>query len=168
MCVNQVHRDINADAEHVDPEVNRRYVLATGQWKAGQLDDAGFLGETRTAFEYWIPRWGAWKHFRYLVEEQLGLGVDQVVYANLAKCQLSTDRSTTKVVRRCQGEFPMCELVEAVRPRAVLCARADAYEGGPTVRKWCSPDVFTFGFRTGERNDELRGVWVPGWPRGFT
>jgi hypothetical protein len=161
LCINQVHRDINAETEQISPDVNQRYVEATSNWRAGRLSDADFLGETRRAYEYWIPRWAAWKHFRYLVEQQLGLRVDEVVYANLAKCQLSTGRATTGVVRSCQTEFPICELVMAIRPRVVLCARADAYEGGPTVREWCTPNVFTFNFRTGERDGEPRSVWGP-------
>ncbi|MGH2796502.1 MAG: tyrosine-type recombinase/integrase [Thermoleophilaceae bacterium] len=160
LCVNQVHRDDNAESEQVDLGVNLRYVDATARWKAGDLDDGTFLEETRRAYEYWIPRWDAWKHFRQLVQEQLGLGVDEIAYTNLAKCQLPIDRDTTPVVQLCQQEFPMGALVTAIRPLAVLCARADAYEGGPIVREWCSTEVFTFNFRTGQNKaGELRSVW---------
>lgn len=111
LCVAQVHRDDNAASERVDPQVNIAYVAAVRNWKLGQVDDAAFLEATRAAYEHWIPGWIRWRqHFGYLVQEVLGLSIDQIAYANLAKCQLPITSNTYKVVALCQREFPMCDL----------------------------------------------------------
>lgn len=163
LCVAQVHRDINAESEHVDPDVNVRYVASTAAWKARALSDVEFLEETRLAYEHWIPAWGRWKrHFRYLVEELVGLGIDRIAWANLAKCQAPTNSSPEGVIETCRKGFPIRDLVDAIRPRVVLCARLRGAEGEPTVAEWGTRPVYRFHYRWGTNlAGESLQVWGP-------
>jgi hypothetical protein len=163
LCVAQVHREGHAKAEKLDDQISLKLVDVVSRWKQGQVDDVTFLLEARSAYRYWIPLWTRWKqHFKYLVEDLLGLTVDEIAYANLAKCMVPIETSPDEVVRFCQGDFPVCDLVEAVKPRAVLCCRVDAYEGGPTIKTWCTDEVYTWDGRHGtNRAGDKLNVWGP-------
>ncbi|MCW3047291.1 MAG: hypothetical protein JWO74_1575 [Solirubrobacterales bacterium] len=104
---------------------------------------------------------GRWRRvFRPLIEDLLGMGLGEIAWANLAKCRVSIDRgdgqraAEARVTRLCQSEFvPMRELVEAIRPAAVVCSVLAAGEGGTIVSSWSGPTwrplVFTFHGLTG-------------------
>jgi hypothetical protein len=163
LLVGQVHRDINSSLERADPKVNQRYVAATTRWRSRESIDAEFLAETRRAYEYWFGVWvsPAWRTFRSILEA-FGRSVEETAYANLAKCQLSTDHSPRKLIRLCQGEYPIGELITMLRPAAAFCAHLDASDQPLVNPRSRTVPVYAFNYRSGvNARGERKAEWIP-------
>lgn len=96
---------------------------------------------------------------------KLQLGVEDIAWTNLAKCRVSREASPDDVVRFCQAEYPIREVIGAIRPATVLTCVKNAYEGGPIVETWRSasarPLVFTWDSRRGtDREGRRLQVWT--------
>ncbi len=152
LCVGAVHREAPLAMEATDPIIartNRELVAGARTWlRAGRSpqSDAAYLERLRSAYEEALPRWPRWRrHFRTLVEDYLSMSSTQIAWTNLAKCRVSIDRgaaeraSQATLTRLCQRQFPARELVEAIRPAAVLVAVLGARPGGDLVETWHSP-----------------------------
>jgi hypothetical protein len=94
------------------------------------------------------------------VEGYLGLSVTEIAWTNLAKCRVPIHaddgaRSAQEhLTRLCQADFaPVGDLVDHIRPVAVLIAVLKAGSGGPIVSSWESPSasplVFTWQGQSG-------------------
>jgi hypothetical protein len=130
--------------------------------------DSAYLESVRSVFEWWLPTWTRWKPFGRVIG-LLGDTVRDIAWTNFAKCRVPEQRSKTyrnpsKVVNYCQGDYPISEVVEAIRPVAVLTCVKNAYEGGGIVRAWrtanAAPVVFTWhGLHGTDRVGRRIGVW---------
>lgn len=128
-----------------------------------EASDAAYLGTVREVFESWIPSWShLWKPFyKRLVEDKLHLDVRQLAWTNLAKCRASDGM---KVMPLCQAEYPITDVIEAIRPTTVLIGVKHAYAGGDIVQTWRSasanPRVWTWDGRQGkDPQDRPFDVW---------
>jgi hypothetical protein len=146
LCVAHAHREPTAETERGDPTIrdtNDRLIEATRSWTGPGLRsvtrDQQYLGAVRSAYEEALPAWNVWKGFARLVEHELGLDVTRVAYANLAKCRVPIERSPDPLVRLCQRQFPVAQLVAAIQPAVVLTCVLPARRGGPFV--WDSADA---------------------------
>lgn len=122
--------------------------------------DARYLERLRSAYEHALPRWPRWqRRFRTLIEDHLGMSPREIAWTNLAKCPVSIDRGSRvraaerELTRLCQRAFPTAQLVEAIRPAAVLVAVLAGREGGDIVATWrspsCSPLVWSWQGQSG-------------------
>ena len=172
LCVGHVHRErVWAEADDVHTDATDALVSSVRGWlRRGRStsSDRKFLLSAQDEYEKWLPSWDRWNaHFRDFVS---GLGLDktQIAWANLAKCRVAIDQRSAvdRVIRLCQGEFPAADLVDAIRPVAVLVCVLHAGEAGPIVKSWktenASPLVFTWdGRRQTNERGEKRDVWRP-------
>jgi hypothetical protein len=166
LCVGAVDREATLRtprADDVQQRTDRQLVASAREWRdAGRspATDAKYLEDLRRAHEDALPMWSRWKrHFRPLIEDCLGMDRTQIAWTNLAKCRVSLDRGPKqraaegKLTRLCQRAFPMNELVEAIRPVAVLVAVLRAGPDGDIVTRWsspsCSPLVFSWQGQSG-------------------
>jgi hypothetical protein len=162
LCVGHVHATDWEQTARVPLEKSLRRWLSSGR---SQSSDTAYLESVREVFEWWLPTWRRWSHFRALVDK-LQLDVQDIAWTNLAKCRVSREANPDGVVRVCQSAFPIREVVEALRPEAVLSCVKNAYEGGPIVTTWRSanlprPLVFTWDGRRGtDRDGRLLRVWT--------
>jgi hypothetical protein len=122
------------------------------------------LAAVRSAYEEALPAWNVWKGFARLVERELSLDVTQIAYANLAKCRVPIERSPDPLVRLCQRQFPVAQLVDAIQPAVVLTCVLTARRGGPFI--WDSEDARPFVLAWHGRNGTDAGgrpmaTWVP-------
>lgn len=172
LCVGHVHRErTGAELTDVDAMVERALVGTTQRWRSqgrSARNDASYLAGVRDAFEEWIPIWLRWsKGFKRVVEGELGMDLTQIAWTNLAKCRYPRPGSPPdKLLVYCQGTFPMREVVDAIRPRAVLCCVLQAHEGGSIVKTWNSdhaqPLVFTWhGLHSTDHRGRKLAEWAP-------
>ena len=168
LLVGHVHRE---PEPHMSlPGDPARFVAAHFRWiEHGRSDeaDAAFLAEVRRYYGEAVAGWNPWRQFfRRIVEDELGMSLDQVAYANLAKCRQDPNRGTAEnLVSYCQGQFPAAQLVDAVRPAGVfVCViAADPRRG---VVSWRSPswDPVVYAFEGRNGRDSLkrrRDEWLP-------
>jgi len=184
LCVGAVHREGNpanrddgSVAERTDAELvaGAREWLTTGR---SPTSDAGYLESLRSSYQQALPTWSRWqRHYRTLVEDYLGLDIGQIAWANLAKCRVAIDRGSAqrsaegKLTRLCQRQFPAADLIEVLRPAAVLVAVLRARPGGGIVTSWgsesCAPLVFAWQGQSGhDRHNTAPGArrlaeWAP-------
>jgi hypothetical protein len=129
--------------------------------------DARFMEDNRELYERALPTWDRWRNiFRTFVETHLGIDRQAIAYGNLAKCRAVDGANTEELSRVCQSAFPVHELLEAIRPAAVIVAGLNARPGGGVVRRWRSTDVdpivWTFQGRNGKGCDGRRfSEWGP-------
>lgn len=147
LCVGAVHRESsvkNEDASEIIANINRRLISSARTWLAygrSKNSDAAYLEEVRDAYEKGLPAWPRYqRHFRRLVQDHLGLSVPEIAWTNLAKCRVPIDRGAAqrqaeqRLTRLCQAEFaPLRNLVDAIRPTAVLVAVLHAGRNGDIV-----------------------------------
>lgn len=114
--------------------------------------DARYLERLRSAYEHALPRWPRWqRRFRTLIEDHLGMSPREIAWRNLAKCRVSIDRGSRvraaerELTRLCQRAFPTAQLVEAIRPAAVLVAVLAGRDGGDIVATWALALVLATG-----------------------
>jgi hypothetical protein len=126
--------------------------------------NAAFLQAVREHYETEFPSWDVWTPFRRLVEK-VNLNVCQVDFANLAKCRQRTGPSPDPLIRFCQRDFPMTDVVEAIRPRAVLVASSMvALE--ETLESSGAPLTATRTYgRSAPQRSERRCRWRREWER---
>lgn len=152
LCVGAVHREATAELVAGDPviaDTNRELVDVSRRWLGrgrSAENDHQYLDGLRSAYVRALPSWSRWKrHFRPLVEDYLEMDRTQIAYANLAKCRVSIDRGARQraaeavLTRLCQRAYPMADLLDAIRPVAVLVAVLQARPGGDIVTTWSSP-----------------------------
>lgn len=172
LCVGHVHREragLNeADVTHT--EATAGLVEGARSWLSSGRSaraDKKYLDSVRNEYEGWLPTWPRWHQHRDVL---LGLGMDltQIAWTNLAKCRVSINDkpAVDRVTTLCQAEFPMAELIEAIRPAAVLVAVLHAGEAGGIVKTWKSPHgnplVFSWhGYHGTNERGEKQGVWRP-------
>lgn len=185
LCVGAVHREPSLESEAGDPigaRTNAELIQFARRWlHVGRSpeSDRAYLDSLRNTYEEALPSWSRWKrHFRTLVEDHLGLTVKEIAWTNLAKCRVpihSGDRARRAeqhLTRLCQAEFaPVSDLVERIRPVAVLVAVLKAGSGGPIVSSWESPNasplVFTWQGQSGhdrhntDRQARKLSEWAP-------
>lgn len=167
LCVAAVHREPSPSREESRPvlrETNAALISSARRWLAsGRSDesDSFYIESVRRAYEEGLPHWRRWRrHFRILVEKYLGLKISEIAWANLAKCRVPIDRgdaarrAEAKLTRICQVEFvPMSDLVDKIRPIAVLVSVLRAGRGGDIVTSWdgqhCSPRVYAWQGQSG-------------------
>ena len=170
LCVGHVHRErTGAKLAGADAKVEPLLVDAARRWLTlgrSPENDASYLAAVQDAFEEWIPSWSRWSSgFKRVVEDELGMDHTQIGFTNLAKCRYPLEGSPPiKLFVHCQETFPVQRLVEAIRPRAVLCGVLQADETGQIVSTWKSqhaqPLVFTWH---GRQNTDLRGRRLAEW-----
>jgi hypothetical protein len=168
LCVGAVHLEVPLAELESNPEgfrSDQTQVEAVRTWltegRSSGTDEI-FLERMRTAYEGvgGLPRWQRWRrHFRSLVCDHLGMDETKVAWTNLAKCKCAIHLGSTQraaqanLVRLCQQEFPVRDLVEAIRPVAVLVSVLNAKANGPIVSTWrsasCDPLVFTWQGQSG-------------------
>lgn len=168
LCVGAVHVEVPLAELESNPEgfrSDQTQVEAVRTWltegRSSGTDEI-FLERMRTAYEGvgGLPRWQRWRrHFRSLLCDHLGVDETKVAWPNLAKCKCAIHLGSTQrapqanLVRLCQQEFPVRDLVEAIRPVAVLVSVLNAKANGPIVSNWrsasCDPLVFTWQGRQG-------------------
>lgn len=167
MCVGAVHREPSIEYEDNDPvgaRTNAELIEGARRWlRDGRSleSDGAYLGTLRDAYEEALPSWPRWKrHFRTLVEDYLGLSVTEIAWTNLAKCRVpihsgdSARRAQEHLTRLCQADFAsVSDLVDRIRPVAVLVAVLKAGPGGPIVSSWessnASPLVYAWQGQSG-------------------
>ena len=167
LCVAAVGREPSLCDEKKDPvnaKLDARLFATIRRWirdGRSQRNDAEYLESARVCYEESLPGWSRWKrHFRTLVEEYLKMGVSDIVYTNLAKCRVPIDRGSNernaqeKLIRLCQRDFiPMREIVDIVKPTAVLVCVLYAGRNGDIVKSWdgenCSPLVYSWQGQSG-------------------
>ena len=154
LCVAHVHREPEkggvGDTAR-DREAGRRLLTADEEWRArarSRNSDGAFLEAVRHHYETMFFTWDVWKPFRKLVEE-VSFGVSQLAFANLAKCRQRKGPSPEPLIEFCQRDFPMTELVEAIRPRVVLVAVKHGGPGGGLGIRWRSAhsDPYVWAFQ---------------------
>jgi hypothetical protein len=171
LCVAHAHREPTAETERLDPTIRRtndRLVDATRSWTGAgprsSARDQQYLRAVRSAYEDALPAWNVWKGFARLVERELGLDVTHIAYANLAKCRVPIERSPDPLVRLCQRQFPIAQLVAAIQPAVVLTCVLPARRGGLVI--WdsedASPVVLAWHGRNGtDPGGRPMATWVP-------
>ena len=135
LCVGKVHRNFRSGSLPAD--LGGSLVDATREFSAGTLSDAGYLAAVRAAYAVGLA--GAWRvgeTFSHALGP-LGVDVDEIVYVNAARCQFPqpapsdlSKRRQDDLVRLClrATEYPITELVAALRPSLVLIMPVVAYE----------------------------------------
>ena len=155
LCVGAVHREPSPEYEDNGPvgaRTNAELIEGARRWlRDGRSteSDGAHLDKLRNAYEEALPSWPSWKrHFRTLVGDYLNLSVTEIAWTNLAKCRVpihsgdSARRAEAQLTRLCQADFaPVSDLVDRIRPVAVLVAVLNAGSGGPIVSSWESPNV---------------------------
>lgn len=172
LCVGHVHRErTGSELTRVDARAERLLVDAARGWLSlgrSRENDASYLAAVRAAFELWIPIWTRWSRgFKAVVEGELGMDLTQIAWTNLAKCRYPLRGSPpNELLAHCQRTFPIQDVVDAIRPKVVLCCVLRAHEEGTIVKTWNSqhaqPLVFTWNGRnsTDDRGRRL-AVWAP-------
>ena len=185
LCVGAVHREARPEDEARNPvsrRTNRELIDAHRTWVQHGRSPEGdrvYLERVRRAYEDALPQWNRWKrHFRWLVQDCLGLNRTEIAWTNLAKCRVAIHlgnrirTSEAKLTRLCQREFaPVSELVEAIRPGLVLTCVLHAGRCGDIVSSWdsasMSPLVFPWQGQSGhDRHNTAPGArrlreWAP-------
>lgn len=184
LCVGAVHRESPPKLERSNPVIARTNAeLAAGarEWLASGRSEAAderYLRQLQATYKTALPAWSRWnRHFRTLIEDYLEMDRSEIAWVNVAKCRVSINRGArqraaeAELTRLCQRQFPMSELVEAIRPVAVLIAGLHAGREGGIVSSWdsasASPMVFAWQAQSGhDRHNTAPGrrklsEWAP-------
>lgn len=164
LCVGAVH-GTNWDE---GDDTQARLTLESSLWtwlESGRSDEADriYLASVRDVYEWWMPQWRRWQPFAKVIDK-LGDSVRDVAWTNLAKCRASRDASTLRLTTFCQREYPIADVIEAIRPIAAVTCTKRSNEGGGIVTTWktahAEPLVFTFdGMRGTDLASRKIGVW---------
>lgn len=168
ICVAAVSREPSLEDEKEESATlrtnNAKIFQVTREWiKNGRSrgNDALYLESIRSAYENALPKWPRWtRHFKSLVVDYLKMDVTEVIWTNLAKCRVPIDRGSkarqaeARLTRLCQRKFiPMREIVDIVRPTAVLVCVLNAGQNGDIVDSWdgerCRPLVYSWQGQSG-------------------
>ena len=171
LCVGHVHGTNWND--RADSMARPRLEAALREWIASRRSDVAdrtYLETVRDVFERWLPSWRRWGHFRVVLDkvgmlEAHDLSVREIAWTNLAKCRAPRGVNNERLTAFCQRDYPIEEVVEAIRPAAVLTCVKNAYEGGSIVRTWRAPSadslVFTWDGRRGtDRAGRKLRIWA--------
>jgi hypothetical protein len=86
--------------------------------------DAAYLAAVRDFYRRVTPTWElgtVWRTFAKL-RDRLGVGSEQVAYANVAKCERRSGAGYDRQIRQCFERFPLNRLVDALDPAIILIA----------------------------------------------
>ena len=185
LCVAAVGREPSVEFESKNPQnaaTDRKLFELTRKWmKDGrsQESDAEYLKAARLCYEEALPLWSRWRrHFRTLVEDYLKMTIADIAYTNLAKCRVPIHQGArprqaeARLTRLCQSDFiPMREIVDIVRPTAVLVCVLRAGRNGDIVESWdgehSSPLVYAWQGQSGhDQHNKTKGArrlheWAP-------
>ncbi|MBD3233222.1 MAG: hypothetical protein GF315_05815 [candidate division Zixibacteria bacterium] len=154
LCVGAVHKELSLDALKKDAFIRRNnedFVNSARQWlQEGRSPgaDQAYLSTVRKVYERALPTWSRYRsHFRMLIEDYLCMDIAQIAWVNLAKCRVPVDQGTKRRAAQadltclCQNEGPaMSNLIEALRPVAVLVAGLKAGQDSDIVPSWDGPN----------------------------
>ncbi len=185
LCVAAVGREPSLEDEKKNPENAKRdarLFKLTRKWiEAGRSpeNDLQYLQSVRLFYEEALPGWRRWRrHFNTLVESYLKMSVSDIAYTNLAKWRVPIHRgqqarqAEARLTRLCQSDFiPIREIVDILRPVAVLVGVLGAGRNGDIVERWdgehCSPLVYAWQGQSGhDRHNTAKGArplreWAP-------
>jgi hypothetical protein len=176
LCMGAAGREPSLQDEQEKPNLRKTASATASQireWtrqvpRTVGTDEAFLRSFQATSEEAW-RQWPRLAIFRRLFA---GLGIDstQVAWSNLAKCRANDGLDSahlTKLCILCQHQFPVAELVEAIRPVAVLICviAADPSREGEVVATWKPNDgrrpyVFAFEGRNGR---DVKGRKMDEW-----
>ena len=87
--------------------------------------DSRYIAAVRDFYRRVTPTWEyggtVWRTFAKL-RDRLSVDVEQVAYANVAKCEMRTGLGYGQLIQQCLRRFPLNDLVDAVNPAIVLIA----------------------------------------------
>ncbi len=127
LCMAHVHRYL-PDRDDVPggrlADINSA-ILRWRQRGRGPESDATFLTEATPAYMTSAAEWPWWKkHFKPVLDEGR-VPMDEVAFANFAKCRTETegdDDASMRLARLCAETYPPAALIRTLRPLAVLVA----------------------------------------------
>ena len=184
LFVGSVHSDFRKDG-HRGGGPDRaalvaRMAVANRRWRDLEVDsaaeDARYLDATRGAYSRLMPGWSRDSAFG-AVRRELGDAVEEIAWTNLAHCRAQPKLTPGSggeytLQRKCSGvdgTFPIKELLDAIRPAAVLACASPL--GGRDARRFDlifshggAPLVWTFNGRTAKCD----GVEPEVWAKRFT
>lgn len=151
-------------------EISRNWISSGRSIESDNM----FLKNYNQAFKAALSQWDLWtRHFRTLVQDLSGLSLDQIAFTNLAKCRIPYPSrvSPYKMIRLCQEQFPVDDLLERIQPRVILLSVLPAAREGDLVESWsasnCRPKLIAWQGRTGhDRHNTAAGRrefkrWAP-------
>ncbi len=137
LCVGHYLREPTPELYRDKPVLevaDRRLVELTRRWKDDRRtpeSDETYLRGVQNASKDAIQWWHSWRQqqFKLVVQDTLELRIEDVAWANFAKCRVpieNPDSQKYKILRLCRTRFPIHELVDAIRPVAVLVDKSRA------------------------------------------
>ena len=141
LWIANIHR--NFDSAGLSSEFASSAAAAIRGWRDGKSDDETLLREVRVVYELGLRTWtvGYWGR-RTLTA--LGVPIEAVAYANVAKCQ-AVDTGVT-LQRWCLRRWPLQRLIDDLEPGIVLLTSQTALAS--TTGEWPCP-VVAFSQRNG-------------------
>jgi hypothetical protein len=126
-----VHREFASGSPPLPPEARDRLVRSTRDWKHHQIRDDEWLADLRAVYSAGLERhWAVGKILRAL-GSRIGLRVAEIAYVNAARCQVVEDAPQLEalaaikkgVVSLCSRAYPLAELVQVIRPGAIVVTK---------------------------------------------
>lgn len=127
VCIGHIHRylpDVD-DLEGGRLEEIEAAIVGWRQRGRGLESDVAFLAESRAAYLASAPGWRYWKrHYAPLLDDAR-IPVEEVAFANVAKCRTATEiesGASVRLAKMCAQVYPPAGLVRLLQPAAVLLA----------------------------------------------
>ena len=95
-----------------------------------------YLAGVRQRYEHVLTAWNRWRDVDKAIEDEFGLHVTHIAWANLAKCRLAIDGNANPVAALCRRQFPIAQTVQVLRRVVVLSCVLNARLGGGLVGTW--------------------------------
>lgn len=126
LCMAHVHRYLESDdAPRGRLAAIEAAILGWRQRGRSPESDATFLAESRPAYMASASEWPWWKKNYQPLLSKSRVHMDEVAFANFAKCRAATELESSLSVRLaklCAEVYPPAALIRLLRPAAVLIA----------------------------------------------
>lgn len=162
LWLNIVHEDLGQLGLRAEADA---YAAATALWRvadrADRAADDGYLTAQRRMYSAGLVTWNVRSLIHRVAVEALGFELDELVYANAARCQvlIRTDGRHGKVqdglVGLCQGWLPISRLIDDLKPAVVIYTSKEAMRFVPA-----RPGLFVVGL-TQRFQVQRNSPWQP-------
>lgn len=127
LCMGHIHRylpDVD-DTEGGRLNVVESAAISWLERGRGTESDETYLRDSTAAYLNTAPSWDYWKRNYDPLLRRARVPIEEVAFANVAKCRTPTEddsAASVRIAKLCAGEFPPADLISILQPAAVLLA----------------------------------------------